>query len=204
MRQMLKSNGVLAICIDRRELAKLILLLDEIFGEKNRLGIINWQKAYAPKATGFISSSTEYVLVYAKNIEKSITGKSDQTEEQKTRFSNPDNDPKGPWRSTTSLVPAIRKNLIYSIQSPFSGELYYPLEERSWRYQKNIMKPFLDEWRVEYEEKELNDGNVSGLILKGFDLNNLKGPEKDFIFQQAREKVKKKISTRIKRRKAMT
>jgi len=45
---------------------------------------------------------------------------------------------------------------------------------------------------------------VSGLILKGFDLNNLKGPEKDFIFQQAREKVKKKISTRIKRRKAMT
>jgi len=36
------------------------------------------------------------VLVYAKNIEKSITGKSDQTETQKERFSNPDDNPKGP------------------------------------------------------------------------------------------------------------
>jgi len=33
--------------------------------------------------------------------------------------------------------------------------------------------PFLEEWGIEYEEKELNDGNVSGLTLKGFDLNNL-------------------------------
>jgi adenine-specific DNA-methyltransferase len=78
-----------------------------------------------------VSSATEYVLVYAKSIEKSITGKSAQTEAQKKRFSNPDHDPKGPWRSTTSLVPAIRKNLIYAIQNPFSGELYYPIERRS-------------------------------------------------------------------------
>lgn len=195
IRQMLKSSGVLAICIDERELFRLGMMLNEIFGENNRLAIINWQKAYAPKATAYVSSATEYVLVYAKNIEKSITGKSDQTETQKERFSNPDNDPKGPWRSTTSLVPAIRKNLIYAIQNPFSGELYYPLERRSWRYQKNLMKPLLEEWGSGYEEKKLNDNCVPGLVLKGFDLNNLENPEKDSIFQQAREKAQEIYKT---------
>jgi adenine-specific DNA-methyltransferase len=70
-------------------------------------------------------------LVYAKSSEKAKTGKLEQTEEQKSRFSNPDNDPKGEWRSVSSLAPAIRKNLIYAIQNPFSGQIYYPLEGRS-------------------------------------------------------------------------
>ena len=39
---------------------------------------------------------------------------------------------------------------------------------------------------------------MSGLILKGFDLNNLQSPEKDFIFQQAREKVKKRYQQGLK------
>jgi len=51
------------------------------------------------------------------------------------------------------------------------------------------MKPLLEEWGSEYEEKELNDGNVLGLTLKGFNLKNLEDPEKDPIFQQAKEKV---------------
>ncbi|CAG8460980.1 16957_t:CDS:2 [Gigaspora margarita] len=51
--------------------------------------------AYAPKTTSHVSAATEYVLVYAKNIEKSATGKAEYTEIQEERFSNPDNDPKG-------------------------------------------------------------------------------------------------------------
>jgi adenine-specific DNA-methyltransferase len=45
MRECLRPGGVLAICIDHRELFRLGLVLDEIFGEANRIGIINWQKA---------------------------------------------------------------------------------------------------------------------------------------------------------------
>jgi len=94
---MLKPNGVLAICIDYRELFHLGKMCDEIFGEKNRLGIINWQKSYSLKAiTGAkVTSATDYVLVYAKNTDNASTGKVKQTEKQKSRFSNPDNDPKG-------------------------------------------------------------------------------------------------------------
>ncbi len=55
MREMLKPNGVIAICIDHRELYRLGMLMDEIFGENNRIAIINWQKNYSPKR-----SSTNY------------------------------------------------------------------------------------------------------------------------------------------------
>jgi adenine-specific DNA-methyltransferase len=41
MRQMLKSNGVLAFCIDNNEFLRLGMILDEVFGESNRIAIIN-------------------------------------------------------------------------------------------------------------------------------------------------------------------
>lgn len=49
MKEMLKPGGILAICIDHRELFRLGMMLDEMFGENNRIGIINWQKSYAPR-----------------------------------------------------------------------------------------------------------------------------------------------------------
>jgi adenine-specific DNA-methyltransferase len=189
MKEMLKSTGVLAICIGEQELFNLGKMLDEVFGEENRIAIINWQKAYAPKLSLHVSSATDYVLVYAKDLEKTKTGKLTQTEAQKTRFTNPDNDPKGPWRSTTSLIKMLNKRQIYAIQNPFSGELYYPFKGNSWRYSRKTMKPLLEEWGSEYEEKELNDGNVPGLILKGFDLKNLENPSQDPVFQQAKAKA---------------
>src|SRR5215213_155130 len=76
MKEMLKDSGVLAICIDERELFNLGKMLDEIFGEENRVAIINWQKTYSPKSqTKHISTATEYVLVYARSLEKATTSK---------------------------------------------------------------------------------------------------------------------------------
>src|SRR6266487_3585424 len=95
MHKMLKNNGVLAICIDDNELFNLGKLLDEIFGEENRIAIINWQKTYSPKNQAkHISQSTEYVLVYAKNLENSKTGREERKPKTLARYKNPDNDPK--------------------------------------------------------------------------------------------------------------
>lgn len=74
MRAMLKPSGVLAICIDSRELFHLGQMLDELFGEENRLAIINWQKTAAPRSDkGGVTTTTEYVLVYARNIARAKT-----------------------------------------------------------------------------------------------------------------------------------
>ena len=98
MRSMLKPHGVLAICIDHRELFRLGSMLDEIFGEQNRIAIINWQKNYSPKNNvgerTHVSTATEYVLVYANNIEVAKTRLLDRTDRMNARYRNPDDDPR--------------------------------------------------------------------------------------------------------------
>ncbi|MEK7475106.1 MAG: site-specific DNA-methyltransferase [Candidatus Coatesbacteria bacterium] len=99
MKAMLKPTGVLAVCIDHRELFRLGQMLDELFGQSNRLAIINWQKSAAPRSdNNHISTSTEYVLVYAKDIAKALTGSLERSEKDDRRYSNPDSDPGGDWR----------------------------------------------------------------------------------------------------------
>jgi len=100
MREMLKPGGVIAICIDHRELYRLGMLMDEIFKEENRIGIINWQKAYSPKndtggKRGGLSSATEYVLVYAKDSGRAKTGLLARTDEMNARYTNSDEKPEG-------------------------------------------------------------------------------------------------------------
>ena len=132
MRSMLKNSGVLAFCIDYNEFLRLGMILDEIFGENNRIGIINWQKNYAPKSNAnHISSATEYVFVYAKNKEKSQTARIPTSEKDQKRFKNPDNDPLGIWVVSDPNSQSIRPNdpnnrAIYAIQNPFTGKLVYP------------------------------------------------------------------------------
>lgn len=189
MREMLKPGGVCAICIDHRELFRLGMLMDEVFGEDNRLAIINWQKSYSPKSDtggqkGGVSSATEYVLVYAKNIDRAKTGLLGRTDEMDSRYSAPvDNDP-DEWKSGDASGPnaATHRKMVYGIQSPFTGEFYYPPEGRCWANEKKSMKQWLEAWGAEYQEMWLEDGNqfvekgktvkVKGLALKGSQVKN--------------------------------
>lgn len=87
MKQMLKPGGVLAICIDHRELFHLGQMLDEIFGEQNRLAIINWQKVASPKNHDHgVSTATEHVLVYARDEERVRTGRLPHSEKAASGF----------------------------------------------------------------------------------------------------------------------
>ncbi len=143
MREMLKPGGVLAICIDHSELYRLGMLMDEIFKEENRIGIINWQKAYSPKSDtggkkGGVSTATEYVLVYAKDLNRAKTQLLERSEEMNARYSNDDGDPEGEWASDNPSGPGAdsHRKMVYAIQSPFTGELYYPPEGACWRSDK--------------------------------------------------------------------
>lgn len=166
MREMLKPGGVIAICIDHRELFHLGMLMDEIFKEENRIGIINWQKAYSPKndtggKKGGVSSATEYVLVYAKDAAKAKTGLLDRTDEMNSLYKNTDSDPNGDWTSgdASGSGSDTHRKMVYAIQSPFTGQLFYPAQSSHWRSEKKSMKRWLEEWGSEYEERWIDDGN---------------------------------------------
>jgi adenine-specific DNA-methyltransferase len=121
------TQGVIAVCIDENELFHLGMLMDEIFGEDNRLAIINWQKAHSPKNDSrHVSKATEYVLVYSKDREISQTRLLPRHEGMIRSFRNRDGDPDGDWVAGDPTAREHRANTAYAIQSPFTGSLHYP------------------------------------------------------------------------------
>lgn len=170
MREMLKPNGVLAICIDRRELYRLGVLLDNIFGEENRLGVINWQKTTPKPQALHLSINTEYVLVYAKNEQIATTSEIERSRLSEARWQNPDKDDLGEWKQDNLTGKDRSKEGNYAIQSPFTGELHYP-GERHWANRRSTMKQWLEGWGVKYSSVDLNDGEAKALCVEGWEPN---------------------------------
>lgn len=159
MKSMLKPSGVIAICIDHRELFHLGQLMDEIFEEENRLAIINWQKSYSPRSDNkHVSTATEYVLVYAKNEQRARTRLEERTAAMNARYRNPDGDLRL-WKAgdLSAVGAASHQGMVFAIQSPVTGELHYPPSGRHWGTDRRTIKEWLSEWGVQYHEENLHD-----------------------------------------------
>jgi len=198
MKQMLKPSGVLAICIDYRELFNLGKMLDEIFGEENRLAIISWQKATVNNLVKHVSVCTEYVLVYAKDKEDA---KTNLLPKSFADYENRDNDPLGDWTGNSPVAKDLTPNNknIYAIQSPFTGELIYPGKDATsqgtdWRNTKTNMKKWLEEYGMEYEERDLKDGVFPALVIKDF--KNFADPQQDSLMRTSYEKAQQRLAER--------
>lgn len=172
MREMLRPNGVLAICIDHRELFRLGMLLDGIFGEDNRIAVINWQKTYSPKNNvgkkAHVSTSTEYVLVYAKSVEAAKTQLLPRSETMNARYGSPDDDPEL-WTpgDLTGRGASTHWGQVYGVQSPFTGEIMWPSEGRCWAIERKTLKSMLEKWGCKYVSKDFGDGKAPCLVING-------------------------------------
>ncbi len=167
MRAMLKPSGVIAICIDDNELFHLGMMLDEVFGERNRLGIINWEKTTSKNQASGLSVTTEYVLVYAKDKSFAKTGELDRTAKSNARFRNADNDLLGEWKQGDLTGKGYSASSDYAIQSPFTGEFHYP-GIRHWANNRQQMKTWLEAWGVAYENRDIGDGRGNALAISGW------------------------------------
>ncbi|MGB8646928.1 MAG: site-specific DNA-methyltransferase [Anaerolineae bacterium] len=98
LRQLLREDGAVFISIDDNEIAHLRLIADEIFGARNFVANVIWQKMDSPKNTAVhLSEDHDYILIYAKNSAIWRPNKLPRTEAMVARYKNPDNDPRGPW-----------------------------------------------------------------------------------------------------------
>lgn len=166
MRSMLKPTGVLAICIDYRELFHLGQMLDELFGEKNRLGIINWQRTYSKQNdSGHLATVTEYVLVYAMDAERAKTALLFKNRVGDAA-NNPDADPL-PWTDgpATASNAKAHKSMVYGIQSPFTGEILYPPRGSAWRNEQAWILKQLRGWNVGYALRDLDDLSTRAKLI---------------------------------------
>lgn len=150
-KRLLAPTGIIAIHIGYQELFRLGILMDQIFGEENRLGIINWECAYSPKNDNKgIPSTTDYVLVYAKNKEKCYRGTLPRTEEMDGRYKSPDGDPR-PWKSGDFSAASGTETYRYGIENPFTKILHYPPSGRYWTSPRHTVRGIVEKWGVEYE-----------------------------------------------------
>ena len=101
-RNLLRQDGVIFVSIDDNEVHNLRLMMNEIFGEENFVAQIVWQKKYTQSNdTKNISYTHEYVICYARSINEktSILNRLPRTEQQNSRYTNPDNDSRDPWKA---------------------------------------------------------------------------------------------------------
>lgn len=154
-RDFLSDDGVIFISIDDNEQENLKKVCDEIFGSSNYLSQVVWERAYSPiNLMKHFSPSHDYILVYAKNINSAVCNGIPRSEEANSRYGNPDNDPRGVWKSSDlSVGPAVQSN-IYPITTP-SGRVVLPPSGYSWRLSEAAFNEYVKDNRIWFG----SDGN---------------------------------------------
>lgn len=157
-RTLLSEDGVIFISIDDNEVENLKKICNEIFGEFNFQGHIHWRRRHNQPndKTKMIGLVAEHILAYSKDKEYLKTvgvGKVEVT----ANFSNPDNDPRGPWASKPWKVGSDQSGSRYVIKAP-SGAIF----DEEWMGEEETFKKLLSDNRIVFTK----DG--SGLPRKKY------------------------------------
>lgn len=156
LKNLLSEEGSIWISIDDNECHYLKVLMDEIFGRKNFITTVIWQKKYAPKSDSkYLSESHDYIIIYAKVIDKVNLNRLPKTEKQTGRYKNADNDPRGNWKPDNVLRNEFREYAYFPVELP-SGRQVFPPPGTSWRYTKEKFKELIDDNRIWFGK----DGNA--------------------------------------------
>ena len=156
-RDLLTQNGAIFISIDDNESKNLKSICDEIFGASNFVDTIIWQKRYSPQnAVQWFSESHDYILVYAKNKSRWFPNLLERSNEMNARYTNRDNDPRGPWKPENSTAQGGHgtKSQFYTLTAP-NGKQHNPPSGRCWLYTQPVMEKMIADNRVWFGE----DGN---------------------------------------------
>lgn len=172
-KNLLREDGVIFISIDDNEVHNLRLLMNEIFGEENFVANIIWQHSIQPK--GYLEKFSvhhNHILCYSKSMDYELSPLQ-RTEENNKSYSNPDNDPNGPWRSGDVRNALYRPNLIFDIISPHG----------------NIIKPCANGWRWSKEtiDEKIKTGEIifsadETRIIRKIYLSNVSGRTPETIW----------------------
>lgn len=164
-RNLLSDDGIIFISIDDNELANLISIGKEVFGEKNCIATFIWEKRKTRENRKIVSTRHDYIVCFVKKYEN--RGNSIGLEEMDgaaiERYKNPDNDPRGVWTSVPAIAQAGHgtKSQFYTITSP-NGNKFDPPSGSCWRYTKERMEEAIADNRIWFG----SDGNGVPRIKK--------------------------------------
>lgn len=196
-RNLLRDDGIIFISLDDNELENIKKICNEIFGERNFLECLIWKKRATPPNDRNIGRIHEFILAYTKNYNRVHLGLLSRDEASISRYSNPDNDPRGAWvasdLSANGKGGRIVHSCIYPIKNPYTGNEYYPSDGRCWLFNRLKTEEWINEGRISFRENtgapflkrylsEVRQGLTLPTILTEFGFSQTSAAEADKIF----------------------
>jgi len=190
-KSLLSEDGVIFISIDDNEQDNLKKVCDEIFGASCFKANISWQRTYSIRNDSKgIPTEVEHILVYSKDVMWE-PGRLPRTEKMDAAYSNPDGDV-SPWMSGSPVASdaATHQGMVYAIQHPFTGELFYPSDKAHWRYSQEQMLEYMNGW-CKYKLEDLNDDMARAKVC-GVSVSEIRKNVKAIVLDEPLESAKAK------------
>jgi len=146
---LLREDGLIVVSISDAEAHNLRIILDEIFGEKNFIGCVIWNSTKSVTNTALISVSHTHNFIFARSKAYFTEHRSHfRLPEDGDGFSNTDGDSRGPWKADPFQVGGERKNQMYPVTNPKTGEVYRPNPGCSWKNELSVFQQLLADKRI--------------------------------------------------------
>ncbi|AOE83185.1 site-specific DNA-methyltransferase [Pseudomonas sp. TCU-HL1] len=141
LHRLLSEDGAIFISIDDNEVHNLRGLMDEIFGRRNFVTTVIWEKVYSPKNSArHFSEDHDFVLVYAKDAEQWTPNPMPRSEKQNERYKNLDQDPRGSWKPGDISARNFYSQGTYAIRCPGGRLIEKPPTGTYWRYSEEKLR----------------------------------------------------------------
>ncbi|RUA35203.1 MAG: site-specific DNA-methyltransferase, partial [Bacteroidetes bacterium] len=148
LHKLLADDGAIFISVDDNEQANLKLICDEIFGNRNFITNIIWEKSFSPvNLKKHFSDNHDFILCYGKKRDNLICNGLPRNNTSDNRYKNPDNDHRGVWMSSDMTVGPVVEDKLYKIVTP-SGKEVKPASGRCWLFTEDRYKQMLSENRI--------------------------------------------------------
>lgn len=177
IRDLLAPGGSIWVHLDDAEMARCRVVMDEVFGPDNYLGTIVWQRRFDPRNTArHISADHDYLIVFAKDARVCEFNQMPRTEAMIASYSNPDNDPRGPWRRGDLAARNPYSLGRYPITTPSGRVIDGPPSGSYWRVSAKKLAELDAEGRIYWGPSgesrpyikrflsEVSEGRVGGSV----------------------------------------
>lgn len=194
LRNFLTEDGAIFISIDDNEVQNLRAVMDELFGARNFVATIIWQKMFSPKNSArHLSESHDYIVLYAKNADGWKPNLLPRQDRQNNRYKNPDNDPRGPWTSSDLSARNYYSAGTYAVTSPMGRVIERPPSGRYWTVSKENFDALVRDNRVWWGKdrnnvprlkrflSEVKEGVVPETIWAHGDVGNTQEAKKELL-----------------------
>ena len=194
LRELLAEDGTIWVSIDDNEGHYLKVVMDEVFGRKNFIANVIWQKVFSPKNTArHFSDDHDHILVYARHADHWVPNPMPRTERMNKAYKNPDNDPRGPWTSGDVSARNFYGAGTYPITAPSGRIIKGPPNGMYWRVSEHRFKEMDRDSRIWWGKdgnntprikrflSEVKEGVVPQTLWMNSDVGNTQEAKKEVV-----------------------